>query len=172
MFDKLIDFLIDMVDKVMPVVIVNQYDKGVLLRRGLFVRVMDGGIHFKVPFIDEVIHQTFVTTTMNLPAQSLLTKDKKHIVVKAVIKYNIFDVKVLTLETWDAVDALSDTTQGIVKDVIMDLDFHEINKDTDNAITIKARREAKKWGIEIEKVTFTNVGEIRSIRLFNETGND
>lgn len=172
MFDKLIDFLIETVDKVLPVVIVNQYDKGVLLRRGLFVRVLDGGWHFKIPFVDEVIHQTYVTTTMNLPAQSLLTKDKKHIVVKAVIKYSIFDVKVLTLETWDAVDAISDTTQGIIKDVIMDLDFNELSKDTDNTITIKARREAKKWGVEIEKVTFTNIGEIRSIRLFNETGND
>jgi len=73
------------------------------------------------------------------------------------------------LETWDAVDAISDTTQGIIKDEIMDLDLAEITKDTDNAITIKARREAKRWGVKIEKVTFTNLGEIKSIRLFNET---
>lgn len=172
MFDKLIDFLIDVLDKVLPVVIVNQFDKAVLLRRGLFVRVLEGGIHFKIPFVDEVMHQTYVTTTMNLPAQSLLTKDKKHIVVKAIIKYNVFDVKVLLLETWDAVDAISDTTQGIIKDVIMDSELAGIDKDIDNAITIKARREAKKWGVDIEKVTFTNIGEIRSIRLFNETVND
>lgn len=172
MFDKLIDFLIDMIDKFMPVFIVNQFDKAVLLRRGLYVKTLDGGIYFKIPFIDEVLTQTYVTTTMPLPAQSLTTKDGKSVVVKAIIKYNVFDVKILLLETWDAVDAISDITQGIIKDVILSSDMKDINAETDNAVTIKSRREAKKWGIEVEKVTFTNIGEIRSIRLFNESGND
>lgn len=169
MFDKLIDFLLETLDKVLPFFIVNQYDEAVLLRRGLFHKQFTGGIYFKIPFLDEVISQTVVTTTMQLPAQSLYTKDKKHIVCKAIIKYSVEDVKTLLLETWDAVDAISDTTQGIIKDEIMDLDLAEITKDTDNAITIKARREAKRWGVKIEKVTFTNLGEIKSIRLFNET---
>ncbi len=169
MFDKLIDFLIEMLDKALPIFIINQYDEGILLRRGLFVKKVTGGIYFKIPFLDEVVSQTVVMTTMQLPAQSLYTKDKKHIVVKAIIKYSVEDVKVLLLETWDAVDAISDTTQGIIKDEIMDLNLAEITKDTDKAITTKAKREAKRWGIKIDKVTFTNLGEIKSIRLFNET---
>ena len=36
MFDKLIDFLIEMIDKLMPVFIINQFDAGILLRRGIF----------------------------------------------------------------------------------------------------------------------------------------
>ena len=172
MFDKLIDFLIDMLDKLMPVFIVNQFDKAVLLRRGIYVKTLDGGMYFKIPFLDEVLTQTYVTTTMNLPAQSLTTRDGKSIVVKAIIKYNIFDVKTLLLETWDAVDAISDTTQGVIKDVIMESNMDEINMETDKAVTTKARREAKKWGVDIEKVTFTNLGAIRSIRLFNEPVND
>lgn len=168
MFDKLIDFLIEMLDKALPFFVINQYDEGVLLRRGLFYKHVKGGIYFKIPFLDEVISVNVVTTTMELPAQSLYTKDKKHIVCKAIIKYSVEDVKTLLLETRDAVDAISDTTQGIIKDEIMDLNLSEIAKDTDNAITIRARREAKRWGIKIDKVTFTNLGEIKSIRLFNE----
>lgn len=168
MFDKLIDFLIEIIDKVIPFFVINQYDEGVLLRRGLFVKKVTGGIYFKIPFLDEVVSQTVVMTTMQLPAQSLYTKDKKHIVVKAIIKYSVEDVKTLLLETWDAVDAISDTTQGIIKDEIMDLRLEEITKDTDKSITAKAKKEAKRWGIKIEKVTFTNLGEIKSIRLFNE----
>jgi len=77
MFDKLIDFLLETLDKVLPFFIVNQYDEAVLLRRGLFHKQFKGGIYFKIPFLDEVISQTVVTTTMQLPAQSLYTKDKK-----------------------------------------------------------------------------------------------
>lgn len=169
MFDKLIDFLIEFLDKSLPFFVINQYDEGVLLRRGLFVKQVTGGIYFKIPFLDEVISQTVVMTTMQLPAQSLYTKDKKHIVVKAIIKYSVEDVKTLLLESFDAVDAISDTTQGIIKDEIMDLNLSEITKDTDKTITAKAKKEARRWGIKIDRVTFTNLGEIKSIRLFNET---
>lgn len=170
MFDKLIDFLIDTIDKLLPVFIINQYDAGVLLRRGVFVKTLQGGIYFKIPFLDEVLSHTVVPTTMELPAQSLTTFDKKHVVVKAIIKYKINDIKTFLLEVNDAVDAISDQTQGIIKDIVMNISLNDVSVEIDNTIIIKARREAKKWGIEIDKVTITNIGEIKSIRLFNENG--
>lgn len=169
MFDKLIDFLIEMIDRLMPVFIVNQFDAGILLRRGLFVKTVIGGIYFKIPFLDEVYTHTIVPTTLSLPTQSLMTRDKKHIVVKAIIKYKVSDVKKLLLEVYDAVDAISDTTQGIIKDVIMDLELVAIDSSVDDIITTKSKKEADKWGIRIMEVTLTNIGEIKSIRLFNET---
>jgi len=169
MFDKLIDFLIEILDKALPCFIVNQFDAGILLRRGLFVKTLKGGFYLKIPFLDEVYTHTIVTTTLSLPTQSLMTSDRKHLVVKAIIKYKVSDIKTLLLEVYDAVDAISDTTQGIIKDVIMDCSSADITKDIDDVITTKSRREAKKWGIEIIEVTLTNIGDIKSKRLFNET---
>jgi regulator of protease activity HflC (stomatin/prohibitin superfamily) len=168
MFDRLVDFLIEMLDKALPCFIINHYDEGVLLRRGIYVKSLKGGIYFKVPFLDEVITHTVVPTTMDLPTQSLRTLDFRHVVVKAIIKYRVYDIKILLLEVWDAVDAISDQTQGIIKDVIMQTKMDDITLDIDDIITSKAKREAKKWGIEIMEVTITNLGDIRSIRLFNE----
>ena len=42
------------------------------------------------------------------------------------------------------------------------------NANIDNEITKKLRIEVKKWGINVEKVTLTDIGLISSIRLFNE----
>lgn len=169
MFDKLIDFLIGFIDKALPIVIVNEYDGGVLLRGGKFVKVLTGGAwYFKIPFWDEPITTTVVTTTMALPEQSLTTKDGKQVVVSCIVKYSVGDVKILLLETFDANDAISDTTQGIIKQVITESNYKEITNDIDKEITTKARREAKRWGVDIDKVTLTNFGEIISVRLFND----
>jgi len=169
MFDKIIDFLIDMIEKIMPVFIINQFDAGILLRRGLFKKVVNGGIHFKIPFLDEVFSHTITPTTEQLPAQSLTTKDGKSIVVQGIIKYEVANIKTFLLEVWDATDAISDTTQGVIKDVIMGLDIIDIGTDIDSIITKKAKIEAAKWGIKIHKVTLTNIGLIKSIRLFNDS---
>lgn len=171
MFDKLIEWLISIWGSFVPYIIVNQTDKAVRLRFGKFKGVLLPGIHFKVPFFDEVIPHTVLWTTISLTAQSLTTKDEKDIVIKGVIKYRIVDIQTFLLEVWDAIDAISDLTQGIIFDIVKNRTWEELqHDDLKNHITRKARQEAKRWGIEIETVTLSDLAKIRSIRLLNDSG--
>ena len=71
---------------------------------------------------------------------------------------------------YDAQDALSDMTQSIIKNIIMDKTLDEcIDPEIDNTLAKKARVEAKKWGVEIQQVTLTDLAPIRSYRLINDT---
>lgn len=169
MFDKLIDFLLNMLYDILPVWFVKQYDNGILLRAGKFIRVVTPGVVWKIPFIDKVETNTIVTTTLSVPTQSVLTKDKKALVVKGVIKYRISDVEKFMLKVYDAQDAIGDTAQYIIKEQIAEKTFEECSDNQfDNTITKKLRNEVKHWGIDIEKVTLTDIGQIKSLRLFNE----
>jgi len=108
-------------------------------------------------------------TTLSLDAQSLYTLDKQNIVVKAVIKYKIGDVKTFLLEVYDAQDALSDMAQSIIKNVIMSMTLEECtDQELDNTLTKKVRVEARKWGVEIQQVTLTDLAPIRSFRFIND----
>jgi regulator of protease activity HflC (stomatin/prohibitin superfamily) len=170
MFDKLIEIISHWWLQIVPFVIIREYEEAVLLRFGLFNRVMLAGIHFKIPLIDEVLDQHVVVTTLSLDAQSLYTKDKQNIVVKAVIKYKIADVKTFLLEVYDAQDALSDMSQSIIKNVIMSMSMDECtDSELDNTLTKKVRVEARKWGVEVQQVTLTDLAPIRSYRLINDT---
>ncbi len=169
MFEKLIDIITNWASLLSPFVIVNPYEEGVLNRAGKFKKIVSPGIHFKIPIIDEVVTQYTVTTTLSLPAQSLYTIDKQNIVVKGVVKYKISDVKVFLLEVYDAQDAISDMTQSIIKNIIMSKTLDEcIDPEIDNVLTKKARVEVKKWGVEINQVTLTDLAPIRSFRLIND----
>jgi regulator of protease activity HflC (stomatin/prohibitin superfamily) len=170
MFDKLIDLLSSFWNYLMPAVIIPSYEQAVLLRNGKFKKVLQPGFHFKIPILDEVIPQHVVITTLSLAPQSLYTKDKQNIVVKGVIKYKITDVKVFLLEVFDAKDALADMTQSIIKNIIISLPIDQcIDPEVDNILTKKVRVEARKWGVEVQQITLTDIAPIRSFRLINDT---
>ena len=169
MFDKLVELIMNWIDQLLPVVIIPSYEEGVQLRFGKFKKVLHPGIHFKLPFGDEILHQHVVVTTLSLPAQSLYTLDKQNFVVKGVVKYKIADVKTFLLEVYDAKDALSDMTMSIIKNIVISIPAEKcIDPELDNLLTKKTRVEAKKWGVDIQQVTLTDVAPIRSYRLIND----
>lgn len=166
MLDKLIDFLLQFLEHLLPVIVIPPYERGLRIRLGKNLGILGNGWHWKIPFADVVLTQMVVTTTIPLPEQTITTKDNCSIVVKSVIKYEISDVEKLLLEVNDAVDAVSDMTQGIIRDIFVSKDWSECNDpEIVKAITQKARTEAEKWGIKISKVTLTDLGLMRSIRL-------
>lgn len=170
MLDKLIDFFLNLIEDILPITFVKEYDRGVVFRAGKYRSTLEPGPWWKIPFIDKVETTCVTTTTINVPTQSLTTSDQKQIVVKAVVKYKITDIKAFYLNVQDAKDAISDTTQAIIKERITGKTWMECaDNQMDNDITKKVRGAVKHWGIEIEKVTLTDIGLIRSLRLFNET---
>ena len=170
MFDKLIEIITNWWLQLTPVIIIRDYEEAVLLRFGKFKSVLKPGMHIKIPLFDEVIDQHVVITTLSLDAQSLYTLDKQNIVVKGVIKYKISDVKTFLLEVYDAQDALSDMSQSIIKNVIMSMTMEECtDQELDNTLTKKVRVEARKWGVEVQQVTLTDLAPIRSFRFINDS---
>ena len=170
MFDKLIEIITNWWLQLTPIIIIRDYEEAVLLRFGRFKTVLKPGMHFKIPLFDEVIDQHVVVTTLSLDAQSLYTLDKQNIVVKGVIKYKISDVKTFLLEVYDAQDALSDMSSSIIKNVIMSMTLDECtDSELDNVLTKKVRVEARKWGVEVQQVTLTDLAPIRSFRFINDS---
>lgn len=170
MFDRLIDVITEWWAYLMPAIIIPNYEEAVLLRNGKFIKVLGPGFHVKLPIFDEVISQHVVVTTLSLPAQSLYTQDKQNIVVKGVIKYKIADVKIFLLEVFDAQDALADMTQSIIKNIIITTPLEQcLDLELDNLLTKKVRVEAKKWGVDIQQVTLTDIAPIRSYRIINDS---
>lgn len=168
MFDKLLDFIIQMWEKLTFFTIVKQYQQGAWLRFGKLRKIVGPGIHFKIPIFDEIDSYHILTTAMTLEPQSLTTKDDKEIVVKGVIKYRTSDLSKFFTHVYDAVDAIADVSMGIIKGVIAKKSWDECrDEQLDNEITKKVRIEAKKWGLEVESVTLSDLSKMRSIRLLS-----
>ena len=169
MFDKLIDFLIQFGKELLPFVIVEQWNEAVHLRFGKYISVRKPGIHFKFPFVDGIIETPVITQSVNLPAQTLTTLDEQGIVLKAIIRYRVNDVKEYLLGVMHANDVLIDTTQGMIRDIV-EITTWENLVDVNSQITNEVKEFVVKWGIEVEAVTITDLGIVKSFRIFGDEG--
>ena len=170
MLDKLVDLIVRFGMDMLPFVIVEQWNGAVQLRCGKFIKVLSPGIHFKIPFFDSVIECPVITQSVNLPSQTLTTLDEQSIVLKSIIRYKVNNVRTYLLGVMHANDVLIDTTQGMIRDVV-ELTTWEDLVDVNETITNKVKEYVVRWGIEVEAVTITDLGLVKSFRIFGDESN-
>jgi regulator of protease activity HflC (stomatin/prohibitin superfamily) len=154
----------------MPYVIIEEWNAGVHLRYGKWIKTLYAGIHFKIPFFDNVIECPVITQSVNLPSQTLTTLDEQSIVLKSIIRYKVSNVRTYLLGVMHANDVLIDTTQGIIRDVVEMTHWKNL-VDVNTQITNEVKEYVVRWGIEVEAVTITDLGLVKSFRIFNDEGN-
>jgi len=169
MFDKLVDLLVRFSIDILPFVIIEQWNGAVQLRFGKFIKVLYPGIHFKIPFFDSIIECPVITQSVNLPSQTLTTLDDESIVLKSIIRYRVSNIQTYLLGVMHANDVLIDTTQGMIRDVV-ELTTWDDLVDVNETITNKVKEYVVRWGIEVEAVTITDLGIVKSFRIFGDEG--
>jgi regulator of protease activity HflC (stomatin/prohibitin superfamily) len=171
MFDKLLDFLVNLGQDILPFSIVNQWERAVYLRFGKFEKVVEPGIIFKIPFFDKIWTTEVITQTVHLQPQTLTTADNKDCVLKAIIRYHVVDVEKFLLNVMHASDVLVDTTQGIIRDIVERTEWYDL-VDVNETITQEVSIMVENWGIQIEKVTLTDLGLVKTYRIMSNTSKE
>ena len=169
MFDKLVQLIERFGYQLMPYIIIEEWNAGVHLRFGKWIKTLYGGIHFKIPFFDSIIECPVITQSVNLPSQTLTTLDEQSIVLKAIIRYKVNNVRTYLLGVMHANDVLIDTTQGIIRDVVEMTKWDNLI-DVNTQITNEVKEYVVRWGIEVEAVTITDLGLVKSFRIFGDEG--
>ena len=167
MFDKLVQLIERFGYQLMPYTIIEEWNAGVHLRYGKWIKTLYAGIHFKIPFFDNIIECPVITQSVNLPSQTLTTLDEQSIVLKAIIRYKVSNVRTYLLGVMHANDVLIDTTQGIIRDVVEMTKWDNLI-DVNTQITNEVKEYVVRWGIEVEAVTITDLGLVKSFRIFGD----
>jgi regulator of protease activity HflC (stomatin/prohibitin superfamily) len=172
-FDKLLDFFISIIKIFQFWVVIYPYENGVRLRLGKYDSTLRQGFHWCLPFkIDRVITIDTVSRTLRLGAQSLVTSDKKHIVINSVVTCEILDARKALLNVNSVEHVIDDACSGFVAAYVSENTFDTIVKSCsmpDNSLTNVCRKHAAQFGIRISKVQFTDVTQSRTFRLLNST---
>jgi regulator of protease activity HflC (stomatin/prohibitin superfamily) len=167
MFDKLIDLIVTFINDFLPFKIVNQWEQGVYLRTGKFYKVVFPGLNWKVPFFDQILTTPVITQTVNLKPQTVTSLDERNVVLSTIVRYHIEDVEKFLLGVMHANDVLVDTTQGIIRDVVEGTNWMDLY-DLGNIVIPKVNEQVEKWGIEVELISFPDLGEIITYRIISD----
>lgn len=167
MFDKLITLVQQFLKDLLPTFIIDEWEEGIVLRNGKYIKTVRAGLYFKIPLFDSVWRHNVITQSIDIPPQSITTADNKNVIVKGIIRFTIVDIKAFLLTITQPQDVLTDTTGGMIRDIIEETRWEGI-VDIDRKLTSEVGKFVKKWGIKVEKVTLTDLQIANSIRIIQD----
>jgi regulator of protease activity HflC (stomatin/prohibitin superfamily) len=169
MLDRLLDFLIQFIELFRFWAVIKQYEAGVLLRLGKFVRTVECGIHWRIPFgVDEYITDYIVPMTYSLGNESVTTADGRSIGFHAVVTSRVRDIQKAILEIHDVDHAVRDACSGEIGRVLRESTWQEVlAPDILDRLTSACRRRGFRYGIEILSVQLAGLTLCKTLRLMS-----
>lgn len=149
--------------------IISQTDVAIVERLGRFHRVLNGGFHFIIPFIDRVVEVvTIKEQLIDIGRQQVITKDNVNINIDGIVFLKVFDGK-------SAVYSVSDYKQAIANLAITTLrgEIGKINLDDslssrdklNAALQIALGDAANNWGVKIMRVEISEISVPQDIEV-------
>ena len=141
---------------------VQQYEKGVVLRFGrLLPELREPGLRLIVPFADRMIKVTMQTVVIGIPAQGAITRDNVTLVVDAVVYYRVIDPVKAVINVQNYAVAVSQVAQTSLRSVIGRVDLDTLLSDreqiNDELKTVIDGPTEGPWGLHIERVEVKDV---------------
>ena len=154
------------------VVIIEPTERAAKVFCGKKYKIVGPGIYLIWPIIHRVIRMDVITQVVDLVAQTVVSKDDHELVVSGSIRYHIVDVEKALFAVQDLDKALSTLALGVILEHMKRCTLQECS-DID-AIKKELRKglaeAASGWGVKVEQVSLTDLGRVRSLRLFSDMG--
>lgn len=147
--------------------IVNQWNRGILLRLGRFQRVLEPGIIWILPGIDRLVSSvdTRIRST-TFSAERTLTKDTVPVDVDAVLFWVVTDAKKAILEVEDYESTVSWAAQTALRDVIGKSELGRMISDRvglDRELQTGIDTKTADWGVTVQSVEIRDVSIPKAI---------
>jgi len=152
----IIVLIIAVVTLLKSVTTVRQYERGIVERFGKYKEILDPGLRFIVPFVDNIAQRVDMReTVIDIEPQEVITKDNVAVTVDAVIFYVVADPKGVRYEVANFRFAISKLAQTNLRNLIGDMSLDETltARDTINVALRTTLDEATdKWGVKVVRV--------------------
>jgi regulator of protease activity HflC (stomatin/prohibitin superfamily) len=165
--EKLFDLIVQFLEFFRFCSVIDCYEKGVHLRKGKLLRVLEPGIRFMIPFyIDRMSTERVVVRVRELLTQTLITKDGKQIAAGIIIEFKIFDIVKAMLEVNEVIEAVDNACQATLAEHVLAETFADIcTEGFAKALTTACNLRAEPFGIEIRSVRLFELAPVRTYRL-------
>jgi regulator of protease activity HflC (stomatin/prohibitin superfamily) len=146
--------------------IVNQYEKGIVMRLGKFHGLVPSGLAIIMPLTDSIIRVDMREQVISVPPQKLITKDNVTVEVDAVVYYKVVDPVKSQFEVQDFGYACTTLAQTNLRNLIGDrtLDETLVARDMINTNLRHVLDEATNgWGVKVTRVEVQKIDPPRDI---------
>lgn len=145
---------------------VKEWERAILFQLGEIKRTdFTPGLHFKLPFVNNVRRFDGRVLTLNADTERFLTKEKKNVSVDTFVKWRITDVATFYTSMGGSQSNANVRLSQIIKDslksqfglrTIQDVVSGE-RSEIINIVQVNANREAQKFGMEVVDVRLRRI---------------
>jgi regulator of protease activity HflC (stomatin/prohibitin superfamily) len=163
------------IEKLLPFQIIKEYERGVRFTLGRNPKELKPGPHWRLPMIHFILAYDVVDEVMNLPTQSVITKDNKPVCFSVNIAFRIADVVQHACNVQDfnestAGAAMTHLSKRVRESTLEELEKPEGLKKLEDSLRGTLTTKMKRWGTEVIDVGFTDFVPVpRALRLFMDT---
>ena len=139
---------------------INQYERGVLLAMGRYVKTKEPGWRIVWPIFQSMKKIDIRVKAVDVPDQEAITKDNISVKVNAVIYYKISDAAKAVIEVQDFYYAVSQLAQTTMRNAVGEVDLDKLLSSRDEVserIKIVVDKASDPWGIKVESVELKDI---------------
>jgi regulator of protease activity HflC (stomatin/prohibitin superfamily) len=144
----------------MAIKIVQEWERGVILRLGRLIGAKGPGFFLIIPFIDRMIKVDLRVVTMDVPPQDVITKDNVTVKVNAVVYFRVVDPESSVVKIQDHIRATSLISQTTLRNVLGQHELDELltQREKLNQVLQKIIDEqTDPWGVKVSIVEIKDV---------------
>lgn len=151
-----------------PWVLIDQYEMGVLLRFGKFHKVLNPGLHPKIPIVDYGHAAITTFDTLSIDEVNLTTADGQTISIGLYVEFEVDDIYKYLILTNDTRTNMVDISKGVLSSVLEDITWEDIKKKvTINAIKRRLTPKFAEMGVLLKDCQFTDKCKSRVFKVFS-----
>jgi len=146
--------------------IIEQYEKGLIMRLGKYRSMAGSGLTIIVPFVDDLIRVDMRERVIQVAPQKLITKDNVTVEVDAVVYYKVVDPIKSQFEIQNFEYACTTLAQTNLRNLIGDrtLDETLVAREIINTSLRQVLDEATNtWGVKVTRVEVQKIEPPRDI---------
>ena len=141
--------------------VLNEYERGVILRFGRYIGHAKGpGIIYVIPFVDKIFRVDLRLIAEDVPPQDIITRDNVSVKVNAVVYFRVVMPEKAILEIFNFRYATSQLAQTTLRSILGQNDLDELlssREKINNHLQEVLDRDTDSWGIKVSKVELKHV---------------
>jgi len=129
--------------------IINEYQRAVIFRLGRVIGMKGPGIIFLIPIIDRPNVIDLRVNNVEVPSQTMLTKDNVTVSVDAIVYFKVIDPIKAVIAVNNYYAAVVNMAQTTLRDVIGQLDLDELlakREEVNKRLQILLDETTEGWG--------------------------
>ena len=167
MLDRVLQTIVEFIGFFRFCTVLRPYERGVLLRLGRFSREIGPGFLWLIPFhVDEILVDTVVPVSTNLPVQTVTTSDDVQVSISAVVTWRVGNIRKFILESANHAEIVMDASLGTIARGVASVRWQDLSgQEFQQTLVTDIRSKARKWGMKILDVQITDLAKTKTYRL-------